>query len=141
MSLIRYEPFNFVGLLEPFFNGAETDARSSSVASHWRPAVDVKEEENRFVILADLPGVDLDDIEITTENGVLSLKGERNYEKAEENDGYKKLERAHGAFYRRFSLPDSVDEEKIEASGKNGVLEIAIPKQEKVQAKKITISH
>jgi len=144
MSLIRYEPFNFVnrlGLFEPFSNGFETDAQSSSIVGHWRPAVDVKEEDNRFVILADLPGVDPENIEITTEKGVLSLKGERNHEKTEENDGYKKVERARGTFYRRFSLPDNVDEGRIEASGKNGVLEISIPKQEKVQPKKITVNH
>ncbi len=144
MSLIRYEPFNFtnrLGLFEPFFSGLESGGRSDSIVSQWRPAVDVKEEDNRFVILADLPGVDPKDIEVTAESGMLTLKGERKTETREEKDGYKKVERAQGAFYRRFSLPDGVAAEEIAANGKNGVLEISIPKQRKAQPQRIEVSH
>lgn len=144
MSLIRYEPFNFVnrlGLFEPFFNGFDADGQPDSVVSHWRPAVDIKEEDNRFVILADLPGVDPKAIEVTAEEGVLTLKGERNAETQEEKDGYRKVERTRGTFYRRFGLPEGVSAEKIAANGKNGVLEISIPKQEKAQPARIKVNH
>jgi HSP20 family protein len=109
------------------------------VTSHWRPAVDIREEENRFVILADLPGVDPKDIDITMEQGVLSIKGERVSDKEESHEGYKRVERVRGTFYRRFSLPDSADAERIEAKGKDGVLEIVLPKLEKEQARRISV--
>ncbi|MDX1518976.1 MAG: Hsp20/alpha crystallin family protein [Gammaproteobacteria bacterium] len=150
MALTRYEPWslldrlqremNGMGLYENLF-GERTDTDNSNIAtSHWRPAVDIREEDDRFVIHADLPGVDPKDIEITMDNGVLSLKGERSVEKNEEDSkGYTRIERAHGTFYRRFSLPDTADADRIEAKGKNGVLEITLPKLEQKQPKRITV--
>jgi len=149
MALVRYEPwnllnrlqkeFNLQNNLDPYAREVEDDDNSDVVTSHWRPAVDIKEEENRFVIYADLPGVDPKDIEITMEKGVLTLKGERSEETKEEHEGYKRVERTRGSFYRRFSLPDTADAELIEAEGKNGVLEITLPKHEKVQPRKIDV--
>ena len=146
MSLTRYEPYSLLdrlsrelGRFDPFANEDVGEDNSNVVVSHWRPAVDIKEEQNQFVILADIPGVDPKDIDITMENGVLSIKGERSSEKTEERDGFKRVERARGTFYRRFSLPDSADAEHIEAKGKNGVLEIVLPKHEKVQPRKISV--
>ena len=149
MALVRYEPwnlldrlqkeFNLQNLLDPYVREVEGADNSNVVTSHWRPAVDIKEEEDRFVIYADLPGVDPDDIEITMEQGVLTLKGERSKETKEEHEGYKRVERVNGSFYRRFSLPDIADAERIEAKGKNGVLEITLPKQEKAKPKRITV--
>ena len=101
--------------------------------------MDIKEEDNRFVILADVPGIDPKDIKVTMEGGVLTLKGERSTQTEEEREGYKRIERARGTFYRRFSLPDSADAEGIKAKGKDGVLEIAIPKHERVQPRRITV--
>ena len=95
---------------------------------------------DRFVLTADIPGVDPADIEITMEQGVLTLKGERTLETQEEDKGYKRVERAHGAFYRRFSLPDTADPEQITASGKNGVLEITIPKKEQEKPRRISVA-
>jgi HSP20 family protein len=112
---------------------------SNVVTSAWRPAVDIKEETDRFVILADLPGVDPKDIEITAENGMLTVRGERKFEKDEEQEGFRRVERVRGTFYRRFSLPDTADTNGIKARGKDGVLEITLPKHEKVQPKKITV--
>ncbi|MDH5190847.1 MAG: Hsp20/alpha crystallin family protein, partial [Gammaproteobacteria bacterium] len=109
------------------------------VTSDWAPAVDIKEEADRFVIHADIPGVDSKDIDIHMEDGILTIKGERESEKKEERDGYKRIERAFGTFYRRFSLPDTANPEKISAKNKNGVLEISIAKQEKGLARKIEI--
>ena len=110
------------------------------MVNHWRPAVDIKEEDKQFVIRADIPGVDPKDIEITMEAGILSIKGERTVEEKDENGGYKRIERARGTFYRRFSLPDTADVEKIEARGKDGVLEIVLPKHKKVQPRRITVN-
>ncbi|MEE8321866.1 MAG: Hsp20/alpha crystallin family protein [Gammaproteobacteria bacterium] len=114
---------------------------SNVVTSRWRPAVDIKEETDRFVIHADLPGVDPKDIDITMEGGMLTIKGERQSESREETDGYKRVERVAGTFYRRISLPDTADADRIGAKGKNGVLEVIIPKQEKVQPRKITVNN
>ena len=149
MALVRYEPwnlldriqrgFNLQNLLDPYAREVEGEDYSNVVTSRWRPAVDIKEEDDRFVIYADLPGVDPKDIEITMDKGVLTLKGERSEEKKEEHEGYKRVERVSGNFYRRFSLPDTADAERIEAKGENGVLEITLPKHEKVQPRKITV--
>jgi HSP20 family protein len=103
------------------------------------PAVDIKEEAQQFVIEADIPGVDPKDIEIFMENGVLTLKGERQSVNEEEAKNYKRVERTHGTFYRRFSLPDTADAEKVTASGQNGVLQITIPKRELALSRKITV--
>ncbi|HSR62925.1 MAG TPA: Hsp20/alpha crystallin family protein [Gammaproteobacteria bacterium] len=149
MALVRYEPWNLLdkfseelnrlGGLQEQVNRELDGDNSNVVTSHWRPAVDIKEEKDRFVILADLPGVDPKDIEVTMENGVLTLKGERASDKEESHEGYKRVERIRGTFYRRFSLPDTADADRIEATGKNGVLEITLPKSEKGQPRKITV--
>lgn len=148
MALVRYEPFS---LLDRFhkemnrlvdfdaFGFDSVEDNSSVVTSHWRPAVDVKEESDRFVILADLPGVDPSDIEVAMENGALSIRGERKSEKDEERDGFRRVERVRGTFYRRFTLPDTADSEQIQARGKDGVLEIVIPKQKKLQPRRIAV--
>ena len=147
MTLVRYEPWNFLDRFQRELNqlnlGSDVVENDSSnvVTSHWRPAVDIKEEADRFVIHADLPGVDPKDIDITMEGGMLTIKGERKSEKREETEGYKRVERVSGTFYRRFSLPDTADAERIEAKGENGVLEIILPKQEKVQPRKITVKN
>ena len=146
MALVRYEPWNLFERIQDELNRAglltqdtvEGD-NSHVVTSSWRPAVDIREEPSRFVILADLPGVDPKDIEITMDKGVLTIKGERVSEKEETREGYKRVERMHGTFYRRFSLPDTADAEHIEAKGKNGVLEIVLPKHAEVQPRKISV--
>jgi HSP20 family protein len=136
MSLIRYEP----NLLAQFHDeiGRLFDARLNPV-SEWTPAVDVKETEKEYIIHADVPGVQPDDIDVTLEDGVLTIKGVRNWENKEETDNYKRVERARGSFYRRFALPDTADAESVSAKSKDGVLEIIIPKQEKVLPRKIKV--
>ena len=148
MAIVRYEPWNLfdrfreemnnMGVFDQIRETGDSD-NSNIVTSHWRPAVDIREENDRFVIIADLPGVDPKDIEITMEKGVLTLKGERSSDKEETHEGYKRVERVRGTFYRRFSLPDSADADHIEAHGKNGILEIVLPKHEKVQPRKISV--
>lgn len=118
-----------------------TNDESNVVGSAWVPAVDIKEEDDRFVIRADLPGVSPDDIDITMEKGVLTIKGERKHEAEEDKEGYHRIERAYGTFMRRFSLPENVDADKISASTKDGVVELVLPKavEEEDQPKKITV--
>ena len=149
MNVVRYEPW---GLLRRFnedvnqlFNesriASTADGDQSSIAtSNWTPAVDIKEEDGRFVLKADIPGVEAKDIEVTMDDGVLTIKGERRHESEEDANGYKRVERSYGSFYRRFSLPDTANAEGITAQGKDGVLEVSIPKQEKAQPRKITVS-
>ena len=116
------------------------DDPSTVAASQWIPRVDIKEEDSRFAIFADIPGVDPKDIEITMEKGILSIKGERKAENAEQNGKLTRGERSYGAFYRRFALPDSADAEGIKAVGKNGVLEITIPKRPETAARRINVN-
>jgi HSP20 family protein len=126
-------------MFERFFQNEESDG-SSVVTSQWAPRVDIKEEDQRFVIFADIPGVDPAQIEVSMEKGILTLKGERTVEKQEQNGRFTRVERAHGSFHRRFALPDSADADRISATGKHGVLEIVIPKKAETAPRRITIN-
>ena len=112
-------------LFEPY--GANDD-QSSAATCDWMPPVDIKEEQERYVLRADLPGVDPKDIEIIAENGILTIRGNRPGETRDHRAGYSRIERPCGSFYRRFSLPDTADLARIVARSANGVLEIGIPK-------------
>jgi HSP20 family protein len=145
MSLIRYQPLRYASGMSQLHNeinrlfdsfGPEND---STPAVDWTPAVDVNEEENRYVLHADVPGVDPQEIEVTLEDGVLTIRGERRSEKNVDEKGFRRIERFSGSFYRRFTLPDTADADNISATTKNGVLELVIPKQEKVQPRRITV--
>ena len=143
MTLMKYEPWNLLEQMRREMDRAmdTRTAEGSSVAtSDWVPAVDIKEEKDSFVIVADIPGVDPKEIEVHMENGMLTIKGEKESEKKEEHEGYKRVERSFGSFYRRFSLPDTADAEKITAKSNNGVLEVRIGKQEQVQPRKISVN-
>lgn len=144
MTLVRYEPWSMLSQLRNemdrmFESQAEGEETSAIATADWVPAVDIKETEDAFEITVDIPGVDPKDIDVHMEKGMLTIKGERESEKKEEKEGYKRVERKWGSFYRRFSLPDSADAEKISAKCNNGVLDITIPKQEKVQPRKISV--
>ncbi|NDK37251.1 Hsp20/alpha crystallin family protein [Pseudoxanthomonas gei] len=118
------------------------DNDASRVASkpQWAPRVDVREEAARFVILADLPGIDPDQIEIQMDKGVLSIKGQRGTAVADAELGrHTRMERPQGSFQRDFALPDSADAEGIVASGSNGVLEISIPKKAEASPRRIQV--
>ncbi|WP_109867718.1 Hsp20/alpha crystallin family protein [Methylocucumis oryzae] len=118
--------------------GASGDG--SIATAEWAPAVDIKEEANKFVLHADIPGVKPEEINISMEDGVLTIKGEKKSEATTDQEGYKRVERSYGSFYRRFSLPDTANPDAISAKSKHGVLEIVIPKREAVQPKKITVA-
>jgi len=118
------------------------DDDSRVVGSNWAPAVDIKEEDDRFVIHADIPGVSAEDIDISMEKGVLTIKGERKHEAEENKEGYHRIERSYGTFMRRFALPKNVDAENISASSKDGVVELVLPKaSQENQPKKITVNN
>ena len=143
MAMTRYEPWSLLNDLNRLFEQQRpqrtTDDEGNVVASDWVPAVDIKEEQNQFVIYADIPGVDPKDIDVHMEKGTLSITGQRSKVTEEEREGFKRIERTRGSFLRRFSLPDSADAEKISARCRNGVLEVVIPKHEKLQPRKISV--
>ncbi|MDQ8039536.1 MAG: Hsp20/alpha crystallin family protein [Rickettsiella sp.] len=145
-NITRYRPSALIHQLhrlskewDQLFEPNLAEDNSLVETSHWAPCVDIKEESDRFVLYADIPGVDPHDIEISMENGVLTIKGERANAKKEEKGGYTRIERSKGTFYRRFALPDSADPERVTAEGKHGVLEIIILKRDKGKSKKIKV--
>ena len=146
MAIVRYSPWGvnsnlhseIRSVFDRFLQDGEGD-QSNVVTSEWAPRVDIREETERFLIQADVPGVDPKDIEIHMENGVLTIRGERKHESSTDKAGYTRVERSHGVFYRRFALPDTADAQGITASGRHGVLEIAIPKRPEVKARRISV--
>lgn len=140
----RYEPWSLLNQLSreldrlhPMMTGDRDEG--ASVTSDWVPAVDIREDKDAYVLHADVPGVDPKDIQVHMENGVLTISGERKEDSVEEKENYKRVERIRGSFYRRFSLPDTADADRISARSVNGVLEVRIPKQEKVQPRRISV--
>lgn len=133
MAIQKYQPLSLLDQLQrEMSNVFNIPAVATNFGiEEWSPAVDIKETEDKFVIHADLPGVKTNDIEVTAENGVLTIKGKRESKKEEEKDDYKRVERFSGSFMRRFTLPTSADLDKISAKSKDGVLELSIPKSEK----------
>jgi HSP20 family protein len=120
------------------FQNGSTD-ESSVVTSQWVPRVDIKEETDRFVLYADVPGVDPREIDVQMEKGTLTIKGERRLEEKREGETFSRIERRHGSFHRRFALPDSADPDGITASGHNGVLQIIIPKRPETTPRRIQV--
>ena len=131
MTIVRYEPWSLVDRLTRQFETARTVA--------WIPSVDVHEEAERYVVRADLPGVSPDDIEITAEAGVLTLKGERKVNAQQSEGNYQRVERVAGNFVRRFTLPEAAQSDGIKANHVNGVLEVSIPKQVKPEPRRIKV--
>lgn len=140
------DPFGDFGTLrrqmDEVFNRTLTNflGEDGETMSSWAPAMDVLERDNEIVLRAELPGLGEEDVEITVENNTLSLRGEKKFEEATEEQGvYRRVERRYGSFYRSFSLPSTVDQDSIDASFHNGVLEIHLPKVEQAKPRKITV--
>lgn len=140
----RYEPWSLhrqlVNEVNRLFERNGADASSAATAD-WVPPVDIEEYADRFELHVDLPGVDPKTVELTLENGVLTLAGSR--EKLVEKAGIerRRSERAMGRFHRRFALPDTVNADAVSARGANGVLEISIPKRPTAQPRRIEVTH
>ena len=145
MAISRWDPFRDLNVLQDRMNRLFDDAGRGwradepSATTTWSPAVDIYETENEIVVQAELPGVDRKDISLNLENNVLTLKGERRFEKETKEENYHRIERSYGGFSRAFSIPATVDEEKIRADYRDGILKIALPKKEQVKPKQIRI--
>jgi len=140
MTILRYEPWSLVNRLHRHFDETFSAEAGDSDGAWWIPQVDVHEEPERFAVLVDVPGVEPKDIEITAEKGVLTIRGTRNARTEEEANGYRRLERRSGKFLRRFTLPDSANLDAISAKHTHGVLEVTIPKQAKLQPRRIEVA-
>jgi HSP20 family protein len=142
MILTSYEPYRLIDRFHDEINRLFSASPENSVVptSRWTPAFDVLEDELRYVLRADVPGVDRKDIDIRLDNSVLTIKGERKPEHADGKQGYRRRERRQGQFFRQFTLPDSVDTAGISARVSNGVLEISIPKPAKPAPRKIILN-
>jgi HSP20 family protein len=143
MNLTRFEPWSIVDLLHRDLDRLAARrlpaAEGDAAVTDWVPAVDIIEEKERFVLRADVPGVDPSDIEISMDAGVLSVAGQRTHESRDEDAGLQRMERVTGRFFRRFSLPDTADAENIKAQCRNGILEVSIPKLPEVRARRIEV--
>ena len=130
MNIIRWNPF---GELDDFFarfpRGLSRQSSALSDGVEWRPAANILENDKEYTIKADLPEVKKDDIDVSVANGVLTLSGERRYEKSSDEEKEHRREIFHGSFQRSFALPDDVDVESIKADTKDGVLIVHLPKQ------------
>jgi len=137
MALIRWEPARVNSLLGSIF---DTPTGAVATGRRWLPAMDLVETDDHFVLRADLPGLSEDDVDVTLENDVLTVSGQRKAETETREKGYYRVERASGSFRRPLSLPEGVDPEAIEANFDKGVLEVRIPKPEQRKPRKVAIS-
>ena len=145
MSITRYDPFRELRLLQDEVNRLFSSNLSRSfddeglMRGAWTPSVDIYENKDHIVLEAELPGMNREDFELTIENNVLTLRGERRFEKKDETDNYHRVERAYGGFTRSFTLPQTVSSENATAEYKNGVLRVTLQKREEVKARRIQI--
>ncbi len=144
MTLTRYNPFreldDMMTPLRLFQDSVNRIFSEGAATRPWTPSVDIKETENEITLIADVPGVDQKDLEIKIEDGTLTLKGERKFEEEKKGEGYHRIERGYGSFVRCFSIPDSVDPEKVKATYKNGVLTVTLPKKEVAKPRTVKVT-
>ena len=131
MALIRWDPFREFGALP---------SRLGPAATGWNPSVDIFENDNDVVVKAELPGMNAKDIEVKLENNVLTLKGERHFEKETKEENYHRVEREYGSFTRSFVMPTAINGDKVAAEYKDGILKIVLPKKEEIKSTPIKIA-
>ena len=136
MSLSHFDPLASLRLFEDSFTRMVNEPSSNRP---WSPAVDIYETENELVLKADLPDVDLKDIDVRVENQTLTIAGERKFEKQDTTKGYHRIERNYGTFVRSFSVPSTFDAEHITADFKNGVLSVTLPKKEAAKPRQVKV--
>jgi HSP20 family protein len=144
MSIVKYGPFadteEFPTGLRLFQDSINRLLSEDGLRTRpWAPPVDIVETENELMLKADVPGVELKDIDIQLENGTLTVKGERKLDKEEKNKGFHRMERSYGSFVRIFTVPDTVDSERVKAAYEAGVLTITLPKKEIAKPKAIKV--
>ena len=135
MKITHFEPWSYVDLLNR--EAARPDRTQSR--GDWRPAVDILEGKDSFLLRADVPGVDPSDIDVSMDAGVLTISGVRHSENQDDDTATQRIERASGRFSRQFTLPETADADGITAKSSNGILEVVIPKQPEIQARRITV--
>jgi HSP20 family protein len=143
-AISRYDPLRNVASLqdemERVFRQAVGDRQGASPAGAFSPALDVEESEDGFTLHVELPGVSADDVEITLEENVLTIGGERGFYETKELEGFRRIERHFGRFHRAVRLPDRVDADRVEANYRDGILTIAVPKAEDARPRRIQIN-
>ena len=146
MSIIRYDPFRDLRSLQDEVNRlfstnlSRTYDDEGIARGAWNPSVDIYENKDHIVLEAELPGMKRDDFDLSIENNVITLRGERRFEKKDDGDNYHRVERSYGSFTRSFTLPQSVHPDSVVAEYKNGVLRVKMPKREEVKARRIEIA-
>ncbi len=146
MSIVRYDPFRDLRTLQEevnrLFSTNMTRAFDDEGIARgaWAPSVDIYENKDQIVLEAELPGMNQEDFDLSVENNVITLRGERKFEKTEETDNYHRVERSYGAFTRSFTLPQTVSPEGATAEYNNGVLRVTLPKREETKARRIQVS-
>ena len=142
-TLLRWEPFRGMTVrdqINRLFDDVVFRGSDESPLTSWAPAVDIYETEHEVVVKADLPEIDPKDLDIRLENNILTIRGERKFEKKVDEDNYLRVERSYGSFSRSFSLANTVNPEAIKADYSNGVLTLAIPKREEAKPKQIKVN-
>lgn len=145
MNIIKWDPFRDLATLRERMNRLFEEAYSSRgeekdmVSSAWNPSVDIYEKENEIVLKAEVPGIDENDIEIKIEDNTITLNGERKFEKETKEENYHRIEQSYGSFYRSFTLPQNINQDKIKAESENGILKITMPKKAELKPKKVKI--
>jgi len=143
-AIARWEPFRGVSALQDqvnrLFNEGFEHAGEESSLSAWSPAVDIYETEHELVVKADLPEVDPKDLDIRVENNLLTIRGERKFDKKVSEENYLRVERSYGSFARSFTLANTVNSDAIKAEYQNGVLTLSIPKREEAKPKQIKVN-
>lgn len=147
MNLVRFDPFRDMRVLQFRFDRLFSDAftratnagNDEPLRASWLPSVDVQENESQITLRAELPGLAEEDVELTVDKGRLTIQGEKRLEKEDTDGDYRRIESSYGSFYRSFPLPDSIDQDKIEAHFGNGVLNVVLPKTEEAQPKRIEV--
>lgn len=146
MTLVRWDPFRELEEVSDRLNrmfarpsSPRTTGKETMIVADWTPSVDISETEGEYQIKAEIPDVKKEDVKVTLEDGVLTIQGERKHEKEEKGKKYHRIERSYGSFVRTFSLPDVIDEEKVKAEFKEGVLNLHLPKSEKAKPKAIEV--
>ena len=150
MAIVRWEPFRDLIQLQDRMNrlfdesfrgaGRAVPDEDWALGGSWAPAVDIYEKDGNIVLQAELPGIDSKDVDIRLENNVLTLRGERKFDSEVKRDHYHRVERSYGGFTRSFTLPSIVDQEKIKAEYRDGVLRLTLPKREEAKPKQINIA-
>ena len=145
MSIVRYDPFRDLRSLQDEVNRlfstnlSRTFDDEGIARGAWIPNVDIYENKDQIVLEAELPGMSREDFDLSIENNVITLRGERRFEKKDDGDNYHRVERAYGTFTRSFTLPQTVSAEGANAEYKNGVLRVTLPKREEVKARRIEV--